>query len=208
MARIYGTFGSDSAGTYSIELILSPQQALASEQNTIKKKTATSDPPNSSQPSSTSSLLSHPQPALRVQQSSLASNLPTPYFKMMIKTLVAIAIFSAANGVSVPSIFRIMSHTPTPAPTSAPTPTPAPAPVPMMTDDIMVSLADGTAGAASGDNAVVAGANKDSGAVGAKGEDVAFGAAGPGAAVGFGAEFPQPATASPSDFGSLFNIFN
>ena len=64
-----------------------------------------------------------------------------------------------------------------------------------VTGDITLALADGTMSAASGENAVLVGANSDSAATGVKGGTNAVGFATPGAAVGFGNTAPPSPSA-------------
>lgn len=85
-------------------------------------------------------------------------------------------------------------------------PAPAPAPGPASwKNDINVQLAGGAGTSASGDQAVGTAADKNSGAVGAKGEDTAFGLAGPGLAFGLGTGSGPDSTPG---MGGLFNFFN
>lgn len=78
------------------------------------------------------------------------------------------------------------------------------------TFDVNAALAGGATSGASGDNAVAAAADEDSGAVGVVGEDTAIGAAAPGAAIGLGFEnfFGTSAATDPAATPSAANIFN
>lgn len=131
------------------------------------------------------------------------------------KTILALALLSLASAVRVLPANHMYSNTnshqttqPPSTTTAAPTTTTPTTTLPR--DDVIAQLSDGSAGAASGDNAVVAAANQNSGVAGAKGEDVAFGAAAPGGAFGFGGALaPVTAGATPSaDLSSIFSIFN
>lgn len=61
--------------------------------------------------------------------------------------------------------------------------------------DLTLALADGTMSSASGENAILVGANNDAGAAGAKGGTNAVGLATPGAAVAFGNTAPPSPSA-------------
>lgn len=76
--------------------------------------------------------------------------------------------------------------------------------------DVNAALAGGATSGASGDNAVAAAADEDSGAVGVVGEDTAIGAAAPGAAIGFGFNglFGTSSATNPAATPSAANIFN
>lgn len=75
--------------------------------------------------------------------------------------------------------------------------------------DVNAALAGGATSGATGDNAVAAAADEDSGAVGVVGEDTAIGAAAPGAAIGFGFEnFFTTGSTDPAATPSAANIFN
>lgn len=76
--------------------------------------------------------------------------------------------------------------------------------------DVNAALAGGATSGASGDNAVAAAADEDSGAVGVVGEDTAIGAAAPGAAIGFGFNslFGTSGATNPAATPSAANIFN
>ncbi|PXF47715.1 hypothetical protein BWQ96_02397 [Gracilariopsis chorda] len=127
------------------------------------------------------------------------------------KTILVLALFSLASAGRALPLIRTYSNTNPHHATEPPsTTTTAPATTTSLPrDDVFAQLSDGTAGAASGENAVVAAANENSGVAGVKGEDVAFGAAAPGGAFGLGSSGAVTAGATPSaDLSSLFSIFN
>lgn len=77
--------------------------------------------------------------------------------------------------------------------------------------DVAAALMGGAATGATGDNAVAAVADEDSGAVGVVGDDTAMGAAAPGAAIGFGFNNILGANGNPAAtpaVGNIFNLFN
>ncbi|CAN8066145.1 unnamed protein product [Agarophyton chilense] len=101
------------------------------------------------------------------------------------KTISAVVLAIIGFAAAVPATHGPTTTVPTAAPTTAP----------MMThDDVMISLPSGVSGAASGNNAVAAGADKHAGAAAAKtdSDGAALAGAGPGGAIGFASNFMGP----------------
>lgn len=137
----------------------------------------------------------------------------TPFSLFVLTAAVSVRQYSETS--SAPALVPSPASPPTPdRASSAPVPVPAPAqsasPLSTLSEtnsDVSAELGSGTSSEASGDNSFAAVADTESGAVGAKGDDVALGAAGPGLALGFGATLGT-AAGETSSLGSLFGIFN